>query len=384
MKSIINTLFIASLLVLLGISYACRQGNDIIITTENKLDIPLSDQTIAIALSEGLIKGEDPGYLLVKEAGSEDTLVSQLLDMDGDGEYEELIFQSDYKALEKKQFIVSVVDEKLAEAGSKTYARFVPERMDDFAWENDRIAFRMYGPALEATGEIGSGIDVWSKKVDYLVLDKWYEMADYHNDHGEGCDHYKVGPSRGCGGSAYYVDDSLITSNNYVKWEILANGPIRSVFKLTYAPVEVDGKMISETKTISLDAGSNLNRFENNYIAEELPDNMDIVVGIVKRKGDTEESLSTAVGWMSYWQPEVKTHGNTACGLVFDPGIFEKFSSDADNNLVICRANKEEPFVYYAGAGWTESGQFSDQQSWEKYLEEFSKKLASPIEITIN
>ena len=25
-----------------------------------------------------------------------------------------------------------------------TYCRFVPERMGDFAWENDRIAFRAY------------------------------------------------------------------------------------------------------------------------------------------------------------------------------------------------------------------------------------------------
>lgn len=25
--------------------------------------------------------------------------------------------------------------------------RFVPERMDDFAFENDKVAFRIYGPA---------------------------------------------------------------------------------------------------------------------------------------------------------------------------------------------------------------------------------------------
>lgn len=31
---------------------------------------------------------------------------------------------------------------------SSAFCRQVPERMDDFAWENDRGAFRMYGPAL--------------------------------------------------------------------------------------------------------------------------------------------------------------------------------------------------------------------------------------------
>ena len=36
---------------------------------------------------------------------------------------------------------------------TKTYARFVPERKDDFAWENDKIAFRTYGKAIEKTKE---------------------------------------------------------------------------------------------------------------------------------------------------------------------------------------------------------------------------------------
>ena len=45
------------------------------------------------------------------------------------------------------------------------YGTFMPQRKDDFAWENDRIAFRVYGPSLERTGEISSGIDVWCKRV---------------------------------------------------------------------------------------------------------------------------------------------------------------------------------------------------------------------------
>jgi len=30
------------------------------------------------------------------------------------------------------------------------------------AWENDRIAFRTYGPALQATGEKAVGYDIWA------------------------------------------------------------------------------------------------------------------------------------------------------------------------------------------------------------------------------
>ena len=40
----------------------------------------------------------------------------------------------------------------------KTFARYVPERYDDFAWESDRIAHRAYGLALiPAEGTISSG-----------------------------------------------------------------------------------------------------------------------------------------------------------------------------------------------------------------------------------
>ena len=33
---------------------------------------------------------------------------------------------------------------------AKVYGRYVPERKDDFAWENEYAAFRMYGPALKS------------------------------------------------------------------------------------------------------------------------------------------------------------------------------------------------------------------------------------------
>ncbi|MDR1344588.1 MAG: DUF4861 domain-containing protein, partial [Tannerellaceae bacterium] len=74
-----------------------------------------------------------------------------------------------------------------------------PQRMDDIAWENDRIAFRTYGPALQASGERAFGYDVWVKNVPYLVVeDRYYrELTDgvsYHADNGNGLDYYNVGP----------------------------------------------------------------------------------------------------------------------------------------------------------------------------------------------
>lgn len=53
---------------------------------------------------------------------------------------------------------------------------FVPERKDDFAFENDKVAFRIYGPALKDSKE-NSGIACWLKRVDSPIIDKWYRGA---------------------------------------------------------------------------------------------------------------------------------------------------------------------------------------------------------------
>ena len=44
------------------------------------------------------------------------------------------------------------------------------------AWENDRIAFRTYGPALQATGEKAFGYDIWVKRTNDLVVENRYAM----------------------------------------------------------------------------------------------------------------------------------------------------------------------------------------------------------------
>ena len=52
-----------------------------------------------------------------------------------------LIFQGDFKPQESKSFKVKLTGEPIQRVPeSKVYCRFVPERLDDFAWENDRIA----------------------------------------------------------------------------------------------------------------------------------------------------------------------------------------------------------------------------------------------------
>jgi hypothetical protein len=65
---------------------------------------------------------------------------------------------------------------------------------------------------------------------------------------GEGMEMYQVGGSRGCGGTGIWDGQKLHVGRNYKTWKILANGPVRTVFELSYEAWDAGGVKVSETK----------------------------------------------------------------------------------------------------------------------------------------
>ncbi len=120
----------------------------------------------------------------------------------------------------------------------RTFARFVPERLDDFAFENDRTIFRIYGPALEKTDgltKMGAGVDMWAKNIREPAIDKMYASKKYHSPSlGYGIDAYKVGTGPGCGGTFPWVNGKPVNMGAFKTWKIIANGPIISKMAFTY------------------------------------------------------------------------------------------------------------------------------------------------------
>lgn len=152
----------------------------------------------------------DQTIIVTNDAGKQ-TPPCQLI-TNGTKEVESVIFPVSLKAGRTALYHISVGKPESFEP--LVYGRLVPERKDDFAWENNRTAFRVYGPALKASGEISNGMDFWAKRTDSLIIDKWYRndlsgVASYHEDHGEGLDFYKVGRTLGLGMTAPVYDDTL-------------------------------------------------------------------------------------------------------------------------------------------------------------------------------
>ncbi|MEI6890566.1 MAG: DUF4861 family protein [Pontiella sp.] len=262
----------------------------------------------------------------------------------------------------------------------ETFCRFVPERSDDFAWENDKVAFRAYGPALHDSGE-DSGFDAWLKRVDYPIINKWYKESkagkSYHTDHGEGYDPYKVGSSRGCGGLALWIDEKMVVSNVFTDWKVIKSTPAESIFVLSYE-YQVGNDTYTEEKQISIALGDRLFKSTSTFKKNgELVANLPIAIGLVLQHKTDLVSKDLSTGWMSLWGTIDDSELGT--GVAIDPKRIEHFQlmeTDeklGDHALIITKTDEHGQVEYYAGYGWKKAGEIKTSTDWNQYLSEFKK-----------
>ncbi|TPG66560.1 DUF4861 domain-containing protein [Hymenobacter nivis] len=370
------------------------------VTVRNPLAVARPAETVSLPLARAaaLVQRVGAQNLVVKDAQTGAVLVSQLLDANADGTPDELLFQTAMPARGTRKFILDGAPAGAPRPASAhtTFARFVPERTDDFAWENERVAFRTYGPVAEQlfdkkdpAGTLTSGMDCWLKRVDYPIINKWYAQHvltpfSYHKDVGEGYDPYHVGLSRGVGGTGVWDRDSLYVSRNFTSYKVLATGPIRAVFELTYAPWDANGRRVTERKVISLDLGSNLTRYEDHLASAGAPlPNCTIGLTLHDQKGSIR--ADEKAGYFRYWEAIDDSFLGTA--VVLAPQRLLKYedhrtkNKDQNQLYIAAKVPPGPPVVFYAGFGWAKSGQFRDVAAWDAYLQGFAQRLAAPLQV---
>jgi len=271
---------------------------------------------------------------------------------------------------------------------SLVFGRPVPERKDDFAWENQLVTYRIYGPALEATGEITSGIDVWSKRIPNFIINDFYKRdaegsqthdpaLSYHKDNGIGLDSYDVGPTPGCGGTAVYANGKLYPSKNYTQVRILASGPIRFAFEVTYAPWDANGTRVTEDKRIILDAGSHLNRIESTYTWQG-SQQLQLAAGVTAHKG-AQTIISQPDPIAAVWDtPQDASAGHIATGLLAPPDQHAIPLAQPGYDLLLFSRHSGEPILYYAGSGWSKSD-MPTMDAWTQYLQTQLRLSKAPL-----
>ena len=278
--------------VLIGFASCADSKQSMTITVTNPLALERVGEMVEVPMSDVVAK--------LKLA---DTAQIVVLDVDGQ--------QVPYQVTYDEKVVFDVV----------ACGKYYPERLDDVAWENDLGGFRAYGPALQARGERGFGYDLFTKynttepileslyaeelnpekrakiaelkKTDPKAASELQKAISYHIDHGYGMDCYAVGPTLGAGVAALMAGDTIIYPYCYRTQEILDNGPLRFTVKLEFNPLVVRGDSnVVETRVISLDAGSYLNKTIVSYT--NLKEAMPVTTGLVLREPDgaTERSES--------------------------------------------------------------------------------------------
>ena len=296
--------------------------------------------------------------------------------------------------------------------------KMYPERVDDIAWENDRTAYRLYGPALQRSGEKAYGIDVWLKNTPDLEVDQRYKVelsnheriqqllkegkkdearqveiaTTYHFDHGYGLDCYKVGPSLGCGTPALMENGYLVMPYSYKEYRILDNGPLRFTVELTYNPTEAAGqKNIVEHRIISLDKGSNFNKMTVWY--EGLTKPIDIASGVVIHVEDTQ-SIKCGRDYVAYADPTDNPDAQNFqiyVAALYPNGVTETkpLMLDTPMNGIAGHAigilkdyRNAQRYTYYFGSAWSKND-VRNFDEWVLRINSFLDALHSPLEARV-
>lgn len=280
-----------------------------------------------------------------------------------------------------------------------------PERADDITWENDLGIYRVYGPALQRSGERSFGTDVWVKNTPELVVEERYRMhgwgvsqrdslrrvgkpdeankiymsTSFHHDHGQGLDCYGVGASLGCGAPALMKDGVLQFPYCYKTYKILDNGPLRFTVELTY-DTTADGT--TEHRLISLDRGSHFNRMTVWYDGIKEP--VTLATGVVLHSND---ALLLDSHYVLYADPtdNPKVHQSQIyVGTLFPGGVDETLmlKGKPRHGLGLVHRYMGTPYTYYFGSAWS-CYDVRTMAQWQLTAAEFLKNLANPLAIRI-
>lgn len=272
----------------------------------------------------------------------------------------------------------------------RTYVKYAENRLGDIAWENDFAAYRVYSPQIDSNKHHLSGVDFWTKSVDYSIIDKWYELnADgqvYHVDRGEGCDFYGVGAARGVGGTGIWAEGKLWTSKVYKDYEIIRNDPSRISFVLTYEPFDVAGITVTEKKQIDMVLGTPFYKITSTISTS---DSSPVVyaVGISEfGKGVVNKYLEEGKFFVSEWisAPDVHYNGmlswapeTQVFGAAFaQPSAVEGIVQSGKDVLLLVNVPSGESATVYAGALWDQQLAFGHKRISDNFVESLVKETS--------
>lgn len=361
------TLFLGLLFTSCGVV-----GPGLFVEVENNLDFARNEEVVSIEWGELRGAAITPEKVVVFDH-NDNQIPSQVV-FDSEGNPTHLLFLASVGANSSTSY--NIQRSVREEYTPQVFGRYVPERMDDYAWENNLTAYRIYGPRLKDPRT--QGVDVWVKNTPKLIIDEWFARNDYHHNYGEGMDCYKVGGTLGGGALAVVDGEELLLAGNYTHQQCLTNGPIRTQAEFEYAPHKLGGKSVKMKRRIWLDANSRFTCQE--YILDGFDGEIEVAAGVIMHavSGRSDGDNYVAITEPASDSKDPEKDGDISLAVILESAAS---TSDMDNHAVAIRKTRAGDTIrMWNGSAW--SG--ADMESHEKWVIEVEKqaqRIASPLEV---
>ncbi|WP_181306073.1 DUF4861 domain-containing protein [Rufibacter sp. XAAS-G3-1] len=409
---------------------SCVSTQEIVLT--NKSSVALTDKAISIKRDKLKISPAHGAFpVLLTQNG--DTVAAQTDDLNGDKKWDELFFVTNLPSTGKQTLKLSWSETKPSYVartnvrfGKRTskdtpvqpktsdtlYANQLPKspgygyqpyQTDGPTWENEKVAFRHYFDGRNAK-------DLFGKKVSYLspetvgisatgaVEDNYHVMADW------GRDIMAVGNSAGIGGLALMVGDSFYrlgvlpndTVNNVqsTSFNILAEGPVRSVTHLQYNAWQPDGTnrryKIEESPTI----WPGMYAYQNTARISGLQGDELLLIGMNNLdRTDQVKEINIDDQWVVLLTHDRETYNKEwilGLALILPRDTYQGFVEAptsgrlAQGYFAKMKVKDNQPVTYYAVGGWELSNEaFKNAASFQQYVQDLAKQLSAEVEVQV-
>lgn len=316
-------LFIGSLLWICGQAFAAPRVKVLKLAVTNPNELERAHENIVVSIADlkriapdfkagdAIITTSDAATLEEDARTLQTTeLPSQADDLDGDGTYDELVFNVELKPRQTRIVTIAYGDpatmQRLrSEYPKRTAAKF-SMKFEGLAWESEASAWRIYFDKRNA-------IDFFAKRRPGLYLEMFAAPEyGYHFESPFGRDIYRIGDAIGIGAVAALVDGKVVKVSDVAerKWRIISAGPMRAIVELTYNGWKVNGRDVNLTSRITQWAGKH--GFEHRVKAEGA-EGLTLVTGVVRHAGLQEQTFAPTANEPAiarlWWGPQVVEPG---------------------------------------------------------------------------
>ena len=396
------------------ISSCSATDADTVIIVSNDSELSRENETVEVYFQalHNLDEGLTADNVVILDA--EGKQVPSQVYTEADGTTVKLVFQASVKSGETVEFKVQKGERE--DYPVKAYSRHVPERKDDYAYENNKVAGRIYGPALNGPKDPRTfGSDIWLKSTERMVIDERYhnELVNgisYHHDYGEGMDCYKVGNTLGGGALAPHVlvqkENSgvqsgepvcdvvgdVITGDNWATCRHICNGPVRTKAVFTYNSFNVGDLKYTAVRELELDANSHFVKWVTTFVPDgHQADSMMVQLAAIKHEVIGDEHFDE--GWIAFTEKasdpqDNEQPGNISVAVVYDPAdladnpIKYNGTSPDGHACIVTKEALNKPVTVWTGSGWSKAG-IDSPEKWTEMVKNFAYAKEHPLNVTI-